>query len=53
MHMLFNLIKWDAYGDYKVLEFGKTKEQCKLRMEWEKQKDILWYAYEIVPYTPF
>ena len=51
--MLFNLIRWDAFGDYKALEIGKTWKQCELRMEQEKRRDVQWCVYEIVPYTPW
>lgn len=53
----YNLIIWDCFGDYKVIEFGKTLEQCKMRRDREIENlgTNRWriHSYEIVPYQPY
>mgnify|MGYP000907718700 CR=1 FL=1 len=47
--MLHNLIKWDAYGNYTVLEYQKTMGQCLLAKELEESKnDKEWFILEII-----
>lgn len=51
---MYNLIRYDAYGNYEVLEIGKTYEQCEIARNWDIAKGQReWYSYEIVPYTPW
>lgn len=50
--MKCNLIKWDAFGNYEVLEFLQCKEVCevtKTRYEREhKKENNAYYVLEIV-----
>lgn len=48
--MTYNLIKWDAYANYKILAMNKTKEECE-QIRDTQPEDKVWHEYEIVPYT--
>lgn len=51
---MYNLIRYDAYGNYEVLQIGKTYQQCEIARNWDiAEGHREWYSYEIVPYTPY
>ncbi len=49
MSDMYNLLMWDAFGNYQVLESAKTFEQCKVRQELEAPLHKEYVQFEILP----